>query len=378
MLKKNIKIGCIGLYDPKNIRTQSGVAFMMCKAFENMGAEVVWIQTVPTLRYKMTNIFCKIILKLFKINLICNKYITSSKELAKNIDKTKFHDIDIFLCINSPESVAYLDLPKPLIYRSDSTFNLMIDYYIFNVSKKTKREGNIIEQKVLNKASIVLYPSLWAKKSALIDYKQEEEKLHVIESGANIEEIKISNNKYKKNGVLNLLFLGVDWKRKGGDIALEACRYLYEKNIDVKINIVGIKKISSKVNDLPYVNYIGFLDKNNQEEYDKLLTLIESSHILLLPTIAECAGIVFCECSAFGLPSFTYDTGGVGNYVINGINGYRLPLGSRGEDFGEKIYQCIQTDEINILSKQAVDLYNEKLNWKVWQEKVEDIVNNII
>ena len=32
-------------------------------------------------------------------------------------------------------------------------------------------------------------------------------------------------------------------------------------------------------------------------------------------------------------PVITYDTGGVGNYVINGLNGYRLPLSSDAKDF---------------------------------------------
>lgn len=45
-------------------------------------------------------------------------------------------------------------------------------------------------------------------------------------------------------------------------------------------------------------------------------------NFLLLPTIAECAGIVFAEASGYGIPSITYDTGGVGTYVIDGINGF--------------------------------------------------------
>ena len=53
---------------------------------------------------------------------------------------------------------------------------------------------------------------------------------------------------------------------------------------------------------------------------------MSSSDILLLPTQAECAGIVFVEASAYSMPIFTHDTGGISNYVINGINGYRLPL----------------------------------------------------
>lgn len=34
-------------------------------------------------------------------------------------------------------------------------------------------------------------------------------------------------------------------------------------------------------------------------------------HLLLLPTRAECAGIVFNEASAYGVPILLTDTGGV-------------------------------------------------------------------
>lgn len=33
---------------------------------------------------------------------------------------------------------------------------------------------------------------------------------------------------------------------------------------------------------------------------------------------------------------FTYNTGGVPNYVENGKNGYMLPIGSSGQEFGKK------------------------------------------
>ncbi|WP_137463714.1 glycosyltransferase, partial [Escherichia coli] len=38
---------------------------------------------------------------------------------------------------------------------------------------------------------------------------------------------------------------------------------------------------------------------------------------LLLPTIADCYGMVFCEAAAFGLPVVATDTGGVSSIVIN-------------------------------------------------------------
>ena len=109
-----------------------------------------------------------------------------------------------------------------------------------------------------------------------------------------------------------------------------------------------------------------------------MVSIIQQSHCLLLPTKAECAGIVFCESSANGLPIFTYNTGGVANYVENGRNGYMLSLGATGKDFGQKIRECLDSGELEKMSEFAVSMYKEKLNWQVWGQKVEKIIDSIL
>lgn len=81
------------------------------------------------------------------------------------------------------------------------------------------------------------------------------------------------------------------------------------------MTIVGIKNLDNRVKELNFVNYLGFLDKEDKKDYRKYLDAWKKVNILLLPTRAECAGIVFNEASAFGVPSLSVDTGGVADYV---------------------------------------------------------------
>ena len=99
---------------------------------------------------------------------------------------------------------------------------------------------------------------------------------------------------------------------------------------------------------------------------------------MLLPTLAECSAIAFCESSANGVPVFSHLTGGVGNYVYDGRNGYLLPFGSRGADFGAKIKTCLESGELEQMSMMAREVYREKLNWNVWAQKVEAIIRNML
>lgn len=55
-----------------------------------------------------------------------------------------------------------------------------------------------------------------------------------------------------------------------------------------------------------------------------------------------------------------------------------LPIGSSGQEFGKKIYKCLLSGELENMSKTAVDVYKEKLNWTVWGQKVELIINTLL
>ena len=54
-----------------------------------------------------------------------------------------------------------------------------------------------------------------------------------------------------------------------------------------------------------------------------------------------------------------------------------LPIGSSGQEFGKKIYECLQSGELEKMSKTAVDAYNEKLNWTVWGQKIARIIESL-
>lgn len=106
------------------------------------------------------------------------------------------------------------------------------------------------------------------------------------------------------------------------------------------------------------------------------MEMVGKCHCLLLPRHAECSATVFNEASAFGLPSFTYDTGGLGNYVIDGENGFRLDIHSSAEDFARIIERIIKNDGFEKLHEGALRLYKEKNSWKAWSRRFATLMVN--
>ncbi len=131
---------------------------------------------------------------------------------------------------------------------------------------------------------------------------------------------------------------------------------------------------------MPFPDYVinhGFLNKNDALQYQEYINIIKKSHIFLLPTKAECAGIVFSEASAYGLPIFTYNTGGIGDYVKDGVNGYKLPLGSPGENFANIIDRCIKRNELKHLLEGGIELFKTDLSWNAWSEKFKSMLVDV-
>ena len=377
MLSKKVKIGFINLNSPLDRKASSGTTFQMCQALKRIGADIVWLQPKHNFFYKLVNLFFKVLAVSTRSKILRDHTIPLAKIESKSLKKQDIENCDILFAPFASTALYSLKTDKPIIYLSDATFAVMVDYYFKGLVSWNVKQANKIEQTALLKATHAIYASQWAYNSAIQDYNADKSKLHVIEFGANIDEQNIIPHKFTYNGQLDLLFLGVDWIRKGGDIAVEATSYLNDKGIPTTLHIAGIRNLDNNIANLPYVKNYGFLNKNNPNDYNQLVSIIQQSHCLLLPTKAECAGIVFCESSAYGLPIFTYNTGGISNYVENGKNGYMLPIGSSGQEFGEKILECLQSGELEKMSKTAVNVYKNKLNWTAWGQKIEHIIKSL-
>lgn len=375
---QKLKIGFISCSNPIDRSSWSGTQFKFYESLSLIG-DVIWLPARINSIYKVYNLIYKLLAKCSNRRCSTMHTYLGAYLISHSIDRSMIKDCDLLFCLNS--SMLYcLNTNKPIFYFADATFNSLYGYYdsFSNFFKTNVIEGNQIELKALYKASHIVYSSYWAKESAVNDYNISADKISVIEFGANIDEKDIISNNKKYTGTFHLLFLGVEWERKGGDVAVETCKILNHMGIKSILHIVGIRTLPIIYRDIEFIDHIGFLNKNNPDEYAKLVNIVSTSDILLLPTKAECAGIVFSEASANQLPIFTYDTGGVANYVINGINGYRLDLSCKATDFAEKISSCISSGEIKYLQLGCKAMYQERLNWGIWAKRVEKLFRRLL
>jgi len=372
-----LKVGIVSAYNPHtDKKAHSGILAKINEAIENADCETVWIKNSPSLRYNFLGKIAKLCNLLFKKNISIDRTYLGSYLQASTIDKKIIDQVDYIMVIHHFYIAYWLKTKKPIIYHSDATFEIIDEYYIHNLWDWNKRQAESIELEALKNASLHLSSSNWRNDSVINHYKINPSKCRVLEYGPCLDIANTTKIK-EKGSVLQLLFFGVEWSRKGGDIAVETCRLLNEMGVNAVLTIVGIKQLPEFCIGKDYINFIGYLNKNEEKQYKKLQSILTTTDILLLPTKAECSAIVYCESAAYGIPVITYETGGVSNYVINNVNGYRLPLESGPTEFAEKIKEMIKGNNLERLSEGGLEIASSKLNWTNWTEEFLKYFNDI-
>ena len=366
MAAKRTKIAFVSVHDPADPQTWSGIPSSVLTHLVRAGAEVEVIGPLSRkTRYllSLTWAACKMTKRAYHTErepLVTASY---ARQIERQMRGRRFDAIlslETFL-------ICKVDRPEPITYWSDAVWDLMADYYYFNPTKSFYNKARLHEQQAMEKAEHAVYSSDWAAAGARKNYHVPEKKLSVIPFGANLEithdraEIESAVAARSRDSCV-LLFLGVDWHRKGGDVAVETARLLNLRGLKTQLIVAGCSVPQGKP---AFVTELGFISKRTVEGRSRISELLRTSNFLIFPTRAECAGIVLSEASAFGLPIITTDTGGISTYVRQGINGIRLSPSAGAEVYAEHIWRLFHDPTTyKEMALAGWDEYKQRLNWE--------------
>jgi glycosyltransferase involved in cell wall biosynthesis len=276
--------------------------------------------------------------------------------------------------------ISYLCTKKPLVFWTDATFAGMVNFYpaYSNLCAETIKNGNNAEQLALSKCRIAIYTSDWAANSAIMNYNVDPAKVKVVPFGANIDTNRSSQDinlivRNKKFDICRLLFVGVEWQRKGGDFAVAVADLLNKRGRKTELHVVGCNP-QGKVPG--FVIQHGFVSKKTEEGKSLLNKLMSDSHFLILPSLADCVPVVFAEASSFGLPCLASRVGGIPTAVQDGKNGHTFSL----DDKPEKYCECIEdlmssTQKYGMLAQSSFKEYSERLTWSTAGSKLASLIH---
>ncbi len=179
-------------------------------------------------------------------------------------------DVDAVLaCSTLP--VAYLECAQPVVVWIDSTFAGLVDYHpeFHKLCAHTLAMGNAAEQRALQRCRRVIFASEWAARAAMQHYRLDEQKVEVVPFGANLEtapgtaEVRAAV-RGRSRSACRLLLVGVDWRRKGADVAVEVAKELRAAGVPAELTIAGCQAPAGTA--VPeWVRVTGFISQKSEE-----------------------------------------------------------------------------------------------------------------
>jgi glycosyltransferase involved in cell wall biosynthesis len=251
-----------------------------------------------------------------------------------------------------------------------------------SLSKRAVRVGLELDTRALQRASVAFYASEWARQSAIEDHGADPQKVEVVPYGANMlisyerSEVKDLVSR-RPSDRCRLLFVGVDWARKGGEQAVEVARLLNERGLPTELHVAG--SAPDAATDFPnWLHLHGFVDKSTEAGAARMRQLFEASHFLIHPVKAEAFGVVFCEAAGHGVISLASRVGGIASAVREGVTGALFDVDASSEEYADYVWRLMgDRSRYEEMAAGAFAEYRRNLNWEVQAERVRTRLERI-
>jgi len=381
--ERPLKVLFFDLYDPLDPSNWSGAPAQIYHCMKLAGAE-----TVPVGPHYL--FFRK------SINWILYRYYRYLKGLFYHIDRDLFwvraftalgnrrlkaHPDADAVITTFPAFTSFVRRGVPIFMVHDATWGQVVESYPwFARSHQPERiveDGFELERIAYRRDDVfAVMTSQWAADRVVSDY------------GPNLRnppERAIVEAAIERRGcgTCRLLFVGKEWIRKGGPLAVEATAALIAMGVPAELNVVGPLEMapgSASAAKLPgFVRVHGLLRKFVAEEGAALEELFLDSDFFILPTQAEALGIVFAEAAAYGLPSLGTSVGGVPTILRDGIDGAIFPPADSAQEMAQWIRSLfLDRARYHALAQSARRDYEARLSSLAYGRQFAQIIRSRI
>ncbi len=199
----------------------------------------------------------------------------------------------------------------PHFLYTDHTHLANLGYPSFNETKLFPIWWREYERRMYHHADCNFTMSERIARSVREDYRCPASKVECVYAGCNLLPSSTTMLRNRPRGK-HILFVGLDWERKGGPVLLEAFKRVLVSHPDAVLSIVGCVRPSPH----PNCKFVGQLPLDEVCEYYR------SATVFCMPTRIEPFGHVFIEAMAHGLPVVGTKIGAIPELIQEGVNGY--------------------------------------------------------
>jgi glycosyltransferase involved in cell wall biosynthesis len=210
-----------------------------------------------------------------------------------------------------------------------------------------------LERSIYRNATRIFTRSSNIARSLVEQYDCPPEKVAIVYVGSNFQSLEgePENEGYANK---NILFVGLDWERKGGPELVRAFRDVLEVHPDARLTIVGC----TPAIDVPNSDIVGRAPVEQMAEY------FRRASVFCLPTRREPFGVVFIEAFSQKIPVVATRVGAIPDFVVDGETGYLVPVGD-ADSLAEALTTLIaDPSKCRAFGMAGYRLVKKRYNWE--------------
>lgn len=230
------------------------------------------------------------------------------------------------------------------------------------------------ERDVYHGMEKVFTMSEYLRQSMIKDFGVPGERVVSVGAGINMERLP-DYNPNKAYDSQEILFIGVEFDRKGGQHLLRAFQGVVSRFSKARLHIVGPRQLTVPEELKAGVTYHGYLSKSVPEEKKTLETLLQKCCLFVMPSLYEPFGIAPLEAMVNQIPAIVTNDWAFREMIKPGVTG---DLVARGEadDLEAKLSTYLQSpDRLKEMGDQGRQDVLDRFTWDKVVERMRAAIS---
>lgn len=210
-----------------------------------------------------------------------------------------------------------------------------------------------LEATIYRNATMLFVRSSHVQRSLMEHYGVPSDRIRRVYAGSNAGAPRDAREVEGRYEAKRILFVGIDWQRKGGPMLLDAFRRVRAVHPDARLTIVG----PGPARPEPNVEVLGELP------VDQVSAIYDRATVFCMPTRREPFGIAFVEAMTHGLAVVATKVGALPDMVEDGVNGYLVDPSDAGALAERLITLLDEPETCRKMGARGRLLARERYNW---------------
>lgn len=361
--------------DPYDVRTWSGSSAFFFNALRDLGVLHAAISAKPSIMmqqiYKILSFYPEIRKWKFKYHLNTDYYRHMTSVARQKLNHFDDSQYQVILQVGAWYDFTNYRDKRVVSYHDGNLAALLSSPYGYpRISESYIHRTLSYERELYGRIDLICPMSKWLADSFIRDFGVNRRKVFPVGAGINLP--RIPDIRDKSYELPSILFVGKDFKRKGGEDLLRAFQIVRKEIRDAELTIVGTHLESPPEG----VRSVGFISKTTDNGLNTLLHEYQRASMFVLPSLYEPFGIAFIEAMAHRLPCIGTNICAMNEIIEDGKTGYVVQP-QNPEMLAQAMLALLKDpSQCRDFGDAGYKRYKQYYTWQVVAAKIYEIIDN--